>query len=35
MNEKVFKTSLTVGGILMDSMLANRFFELRFQASDV
>ena len=35
MNEKVIKTSLSVGGILMGYMLVNRFFELRFQTSAV
>ena len=35
MNEKVIKTSLSVGGILMDYMLANRFFEQRFQTSAI
>ena len=30
MNEKVIKTSLSIGGILMGYMLANKFFRLRF-----
>jgi hypothetical protein len=30
MNEKVIETSLSIGGILMGYMLANKFFRLRF-----